>query len=68
MGLSIHYELMAGFAGALKDAFDSENAMAAPILSHPNFERLEADGYTSHPLKIKAAADLVVKEKSRDRK
>ena len=40
-------QMMAALGGALKDAFGNEQP-AAPIYSHPQFERLEAEGAARH--------------------
>lgn len=38
--------VIAAAAGAMKDAFEDEGGVEAPIFAHPQFERLEAEGGT----------------------
>ncbi len=52
--------LIAGFAGALKDATgESGNRIQAPIFAHPQFEHLEAEGATELGDRLPAAVGLV---------
>jgi hypothetical protein len=53
--------IMAGLAGAMKDASDDDRGprIASPIFAHPNFEHLEADGAARHSHKIAEAARIV---------
>ncbi|HVS51669.1 MAG TPA: hypothetical protein VHD62_04885 [Opitutaceae bacterium] len=46
--------VVAGLAGALKDAADgaARSSVQSPIFAHPQFERLEAEGVTQHAGKI----------------
>jgi hypothetical protein len=72
--------LVAAFAGALKDAAgedddgrdDSESVVrgpiVAPILKHPQFERIEAEGAARFGEKIRAAARRIAREGRRDGK
>ncbi len=53
-------ECIAAFCGALKDA-DESGKSSAPILDHPQFERLEAEGSARHGAKISQAVLLVNK-------
>ena len=46
-------QTLAAVGGALKDAFGSEQ-LSAPILSHPDFERLEAKGVARHGRRLPA--------------
>ena len=39
----------AAFAGAMKDANQGEGAIQSPIFTHPQFERLEAEGVANRP-------------------
>ncbi len=36
--------LSAAAAGTMKDAFEDDGGVQAPIFAHPQFERLEAEG------------------------
>lgn len=49
--------LVAALAGAVKDASDGH--LAAPILAHPQFERLEAEGLAQNETAIADAARLL---------
>lgn len=54
--------LTAAFAGALKDAAgDKAGSIKAPILNHPQFERLEAEGVAAHGKRIQQAVNVVGK-------
>jgi len=54
-------QTVATMAGALKDASrdGSPVSVVAPIFSHPQFERLEAEGVTRQGEKISAAARII---------
>ena len=53
--------IVAAFAGALKDATDENGGapLQAPILAHPHFERIEADGAARHRATIAQAVAIV---------
>ena len=53
--------IVAAFAGALKDATDESSGtpLQAPILAHPNFERIEAEGAARHAATVSQAAKIV---------
>lgn len=52
--------IIAGLAGALKDAADDAGAgpVRAPIFAHPEFERLEAGGVSVHAAELARAVAL----------
>lgn len=52
--------LMAGLAGALKDAADERGGkIEAPIFAHPHFERLEAEAVAAHGDRLQQAGTLL---------
>ena len=53
--------IVAAFAGALKDATDGNGSapLQAPILAHPHFERIEAEGATRHAATVAQAVKIV---------
>jgi hypothetical protein len=53
--------ICAATAGALKDAGSGRHPLAAPILAHPRFEHLEAEGIARHGAKIRRAAKIAAK-------
>ncbi|MBI4624178.1 MAG: hypothetical protein HY736_13305 [Verrucomicrobia bacterium] len=57
---------IAGLAGVLKDAADEDGGppVQAPILAHPQFERLEANGVRKHGSKIAAVAAALARPAS----
>ena len=58
--LAEYNECIAAFGGALKDAAASVGQrIDAPILSHPQFEHLEAKGLAEHGGKVGQALELV---------
>lgn len=60
--------LTAALAGALKDEAEEGNASAlqAPILAHPDFERLEAEAISNEKDKIAEAVNLLKKQRPSD--
>lgn len=56
--------IVAALAGAVKDATDdgeTKPSVVSPIFAHPHFERLEAEGASSHGPAITNAARLISK-------
>jgi hypothetical protein len=53
--------IVAALAGAVKDATDGARAspVQAPIFSHPQFERIEAEGQATHRAAVEAAVRIV---------
>lgn len=53
--------IVAAFAGAMKDAADESGGapVQSPILAHPQFERLEAEGIVREGATINQAAEIV---------
>jgi len=53
--------IIAGLAGALKDAADDAGTgpVSAPIFAHPEFERLEAEGVSAHAADLARAMALI---------
>lgn len=58
--LTEYNECIAAFCGALKDAAEERcETIEAPILKHPQFEQLEAQGMAEHGAKIGRAVGVV---------
>lgn len=59
--LTTYDRIVAGFAGAMKDAAgdDPAHPVQATIFQHPQFERLEAEGVKHHEEKLRAATKVV---------
>lgn len=53
--------IVAGLAGAMKDASDDKGGrpIASPIFAHPQFERLEAEGVARHRENIAGAVKII---------
>lgn len=53
--------VMAGLAGTLKDSADERGGkIEAPILAHPRFEQLEAEGVAAHGRALRQAGALLL--------
>jgi hypothetical protein len=52
--------LVAGIAGALRDAFDEDHTpVQSPIFGHPDFERIEAESVSKEGKAIEEAVEQV---------
>lgn len=67
--LATYNGIVAGLAGALKDATEDSGGppVQSPIFAHPEFEQLEAEGVAKLDEKLRAAREAVVREPKRPR-